>query len=62
MPAEFPVVVILRRASRGQAKELVNKQESDKCHDDEKKELKKKKKMAMVAGEAQNSGCYNQGD
>lgn len=61
VPAGLPVVEILRRASRGQARGLVNKQESwTNVMVMTRQNLKKKKeKMAEATREVKKSGCPN---
>lgn len=62
MPAGFPVVVILMRASRGQAKGLVNKQEDWANMMMMRRQNWKKKKWQVATREAKKSGCHNHKD
>lgn len=64
VPIGLPVVVIRRRAFRGQAKGLVNKQESWTNVTIMRRwnSKKKKKKKARATRETKNSGWHNQRD
>ena len=61
VPKSLPVVVILRRASRGQAKGLVNKQESW-TNVMVMRTQNSKKMMAKATKKAKKSGSHNQWD